>query len=121
MAQSVPGRPTTLGAPGLPGRRNRVALALGVGQLLLAAPMLATLGAGGLVVAVMGLAAGSSPAAVLLLALLLAAGPLLGLGLAFLVVRLRRLPADVAFPTAGFGLLVGTAIEYVGWIRPALG
>ncbi|MEV7773163.1 hypothetical protein [Kitasatospora sp. NPDC086791] len=121
MARSVPGRRTDLVRPALPGKRNGIALALGAVQLLLAAPMLATLGTAGLVVAVMGMAAGGSVGAVLLLALLLAAGPLLGLGLAFLVVRLRRLPGDVAFPAVSFGLLLGTAIEYVGWIRPALG
>ncbi|MER7771768.1 hypothetical protein [Kitasatospora sp. NPDC096140] len=115
MAQTVPGRQA------LPGKRNRLALALGVGELLLAAPMLATVAAGGLVVAVMGLAAGGSAVAVLLLALLLAAGPLLGLGLGFLVARLQRLPRDVAFPVVGFGLLLGTAVEYFGWIRPAMG
>ncbi|MEU9044005.1 MULTISPECIES: hypothetical protein [unclassified Kitasatospora] len=115
MAQSLTGRQA------LPGKRNRLALALGVGQLLLAAPMLATLATGGLVVAVMGLAAGASAPAVLLLALLLTAGPLIGLGVAFLIVRLQGLPRDVAFPAVSFGLLLGTAVEYFGWIRPALG
>ncbi|GAB7180328.1 hypothetical protein ATKI12_0159 [Kitasatospora sp. Ki12] len=115
MAQTLPGRPT------LPGKRNLLAAALGVGQLLLAAPMLATLVTGGLVVAVMGLAAGASALALLPLVLLLAAGPLLGLGITALIVRGQRFPRGVGFPVVSFGLLLGTAVEYFGWIRPALG
>ncbi|MFE6056102.1 hypothetical protein ACFQ6N_35600 [Kitasatospora sp. NPDC056446] len=115
MAQSIPGPQS------VPGRRNRLALALGAGQLLLAAPMLATIATAGLVVAVMGTAAGGPAVAVVLLALLLAAGPLLGLGLAYLAARLRGLSGDVAFPVVAFGLLLGTTVEYVAWIGPALG
>ncbi|WP_030059958.1 MULTISPECIES: hypothetical protein [Streptomyces] len=121
MAQTRPGEQALPGGPAAPGRRNRLALALGVGQLLLAAPMLATVATGGLVVAVMGLAAGGPAVAVLPLVLLLTVGPLVGLGLAALIARTQGLPRDVRFPVIAFGLLLGTAVEYFGWVRPAIG
>ncbi|KJS56698.1 hypothetical protein [Streptomyces rubellomurinus] len=98
----------------LSGKRNPLGLALGVGQLLLAAPMLATLATGGLVIAVMGMAAGSSAVVAVPAALLMLLGPLLGLGLALLVTRVHDVPRHVVFPVISFGLLLGTAIEYVG-------
>ncbi|WP_030242087.1 hypothetical protein [Streptomyces sp. NRRL S-350] len=104
-----------------PARRNRIALALGVGQLLFAAPMLAAVVTGGLVAAMMGLAAGGPAVALLPLAALLAAGPLLGSGLAALIARAQGLSKDIAFPVKAFGLLLGTAVEYFAWIRPAIG
>ncbi|MGA5819396.1 hypothetical protein ACPC54_16270 [Kitasatospora sp. NPDC094028] len=101
----------------LPGKRNPLGLALGVGQLLLAAPMLATLATGGLVIAVMGMAAGSSAVVAVPAALVMLLGPLLGLLLAFLVTRVSGLPRSVAFPVVSFGLLLGTAIEYVAILQ----
>ncbi|RKT11185.1 hypothetical protein BX285_5120 [Streptomyces sp. 1114.5] len=121
MAQYLPGERALPGRPATPGRRNRIALALGVGQLLLAAPMLAQVLTGGLVVAVMGLAAGGPAVAVLPLVLLLTGGPLLGLGAAALVARVRGLPGSVRFAVLASGLLLGTAVEYLGWVRPAIG
>ncbi|MBV6699613.1 hypothetical protein [Kitasatospora aureofaciens] len=114
MAQTFTGRTD--------GGRTWPLLVLGVVELFVAGPMLAMLVMTGLVAGVMGLASGSSAVVVLGLALLLALGPLLGLGLGFLLVRvfeLRREPG--AFPLISFGLLAGTAIEYLCWIRPAIG
>ncbi|MFE5583774.1 hypothetical protein [Kitasatospora sp. NPDC056531] len=94
----------------LPRTRNRLALALGVGQLLLAAPMLMPLGLGAFMVGVMAFASGETGG--LVYPVLVALGPLLGLGVAFLIARVQQLHKDVAFALIGFGLLAGTAIEY---------
>ncbi|MFI9365690.1 hypothetical protein ACIG5E_32275 [Kitasatospora sp. NPDC053057] len=94
----------------LPRPRKQLALALGVVELLLAAPMLVPLGLGAFMVGVMAFASGR--AAALLFPLLVVAGPLLGLGATLLIARVQRLSRDVAFPLVGFGLLAGTAIEY---------
>ncbi|AUY49334.1 hypothetical protein [Streptomyces sp. CB01881] len=99
-------------------------LLVGAAEVLAAAPMLTMVAGGGLVAGVMGLAAGSSAADVLLLVLMLALGPLLGVAvpaLLLLVPAVRRTNAGALFALHCTGLLLGTAVEYFTWIRPAMG
>ncbi|MFI6848532.1 hypothetical protein ACIBJD_28515 [Kitasatospora sp. NPDC050467] len=121
MAQSYPGWQ----APARPnGERVWPWLLLGIAELLAAAPMLTLMFGGGLVVGVMGLASGSTVATVLGVVLLLLLGPALGLALPALALfspSVRRMNRAALFALHCFGLLVGTAVEYVGWIRPAMG
>ncbi|WP_406204821.1 hypothetical protein OH807_29530 [Kitasatospora sp. NBC_01560] len=99
-------------------------LLLGVAQVALAVPMLTLMLGGGMVAGVMGLAAGSTAADALLLMVLMALGPLLGLmlpALSLLVPSVRRTNPGALFALLCFGLLVGTAVEYFAWVRPAMG
>ncbi|MGW2251250.1 hypothetical protein ACWCXH_13710 [Kitasatospora sp. NPDC001660] len=100
-------------------------LVLGVAELLVAGTMLAQFALIGLVAGVMGLAAGSSVGAVVGLVAMLAAGPLAGLlvaglGAALIPRQVRRTNGSAVFTLLMGGVLAGTAIEYVGWIHPAL-
>ncbi|MFG2848754.1 hypothetical protein ACGF12_37225 [Kitasatospora sp. NPDC048296] len=90
-------------------RRHWLAPALGVVQLVLVVPMLVPIAKITMMAAMFGLA-GMLPA--LLFVPLVAAGPLLGLGLATLVARVQGFRKDIGFAVRSFGLLVGTAIEY---------
>ncbi|MGW3040792.1 hypothetical protein ACWC9T_12260 [Kitasatospora sp. NPDC001159] len=112
MAETVPGPQ----APVRPAAdRHRLVLALGVGLLLLAVPMLAPIAEITFMAVMFGLA-GMLPA--LLFAPIAAAGPLLGLGLATLIARVQEFRKDIGFAVKSFGLLVGTSVEYFVWIRP---
>ncbi|MGW4893794.1 hypothetical protein ACWEQL_16235 [Kitasatospora sp. NPDC004240] len=97
---------------------------LGLALLLPSVLMLLDFWAIALVGGIMSLAAGSGAGPVLGGVLLLAAGPLAGLAVAasaLLSPQVRRLERAALFALLSFGLLVGTSIEYFGWIRPALG
>ncbi|MFD0276735.1 hypothetical protein ACFVHB_22915 [Kitasatospora sp. NPDC127111] len=100
-------------------------LLLGAVQFALAAPMIGIMLAGGLVAGVFGLASPEgSVGTVLGLLLLLLLGPLLGLALpalSLLSPAVRRLNRAALFALHTFGLLVGTAVEYFAWFRPAAG
>ncbi|MGG2459823.1 hypothetical protein ACO0M4_08395 [Streptomyces sp. RGM 3693] len=105
------------------GGPNWLWIALGMVQLLAAAPMLGLMVGGGVVTGIMGLAGGGTPGEVLLLAALLALGPVLGLAvplLMLLVPAVRRVNRHALFALHCCGLLSGTAIGYFGWIAPAM-
>ncbi|WBP86448.1 hypothetical protein [Kitasatospora cathayae] len=104
-------------AQALPRRRNRLALALGVGQLLLAVPMLLPIVLCALVVGTYGLALGGLTG--LVFPLLLVGGPLLGLGLAALIARAQKLPGETAFAVMSSGLLLGASVVNFGWLHQA--
>lgn len=91
-------------------RRRRRVLALGVVQLLLAAPMLVPIVALTLTAARYLLALGVVG---VVFAPVVAAGPLLGLEIGGLVARLREFRRDTGFAVRTFGLLLGTVIEYL--------
>ncbi|MFF2039732.1 hypothetical protein ACFVVX_04850 [Kitasatospora sp. NPDC058170] len=106
------------------GGRSWPWLVLGIAQLLAAGPMLGLMVGGGLVVTVMGLASGGSVGEVLPVLLQLSAGPLAGLAvpaLALLSPSVRRVNRAALFALHCLGLLVGTAVAYIGWVRPAMG
>ncbi|MEE1783318.1 hypothetical protein PUR71_10385 [Streptomyces sp. SP17BM10] len=116
--QAVPARPAG-------GARSWPWLVLGMAEFLAAGTMLAQFVVVGLMAGVMGLAAGSSVGAVAGLIAMLAAGPLAGLlvaglGAALIPARVRRRNGAAVFPLLMAGLLAGTAVEYFGWIHPAL-
>ncbi|MFF1908887.1 hypothetical protein [Kitasatospora sp. NPDC058218] len=121
MAETYAGRqPRT--RPG--GDRTWPWVLLGVVQLIAAGPMLGLIVGGVLAVTVMGLASGGTTAAVAGFALLPALGPGLGLALpalALLSPAVRRVNRAALFALHCFGLLIGTTVEYVGWVGPAIG
>ncbi|MFG3053890.1 hypothetical protein ACGFZP_23455 [Kitasatospora sp. NPDC048239] len=106
------------------GGRSWPWLLVGIAQLLAAGPMLGLMAGGGLVVGVMGLASGAGVGDVLPVLLGLVAGPLAGLAvpaLALFSPSVRRVNRAALFALHCLGLLVGTAVAYFGWVRPAMG
>ncbi|MEU7636081.1 MULTISPECIES: hypothetical protein [unclassified Streptomyces] len=104
------------------GERDWPWIVLGMVQLLAAAPMLVMMVGGGVMAGLMGLAGGGAPGQVLLLAVLLAAGPVLGLAVPLLMLlspAVRRVNRAALFALHCCGLLSGTAIGYFGWVAPA--
>ncbi|MEV7023043.1 hypothetical protein [Kitasatospora sp. NPDC093558] len=100
-------------------------LVLGVAETLAAGTMLTQFAVVGLVAGVMGLAAGSPVGAVAGLVAMLAAGPLTGLlvtglGTALIPRQVRRRNGSAVFTLLMGGVLAGTAVEYFGWIYPAV-
>ncbi|MET8628408.1 hypothetical protein ABZW30_32485 [Kitasatospora sp. NPDC004669] len=112
MAATVPGPQ----APARPAadRRHRLALVLGVVELVLAAPMLLHIGLIAFVFGAYGLA--GAGAAGLAYAALVAGGPLLGYGLGAAIARAQGFPKSVGLAVKGLGLLVATSAEYFLWL-----
>ncbi|MEU6233399.1 hypothetical protein [Kitasatospora sp. NPDC047058] len=100
-------------------------LVLGAVQFAVASPMIGIMLAGGLVAGVFGLASPDGSVGVVLgLLFVLVLGPLLGLALpalSLLSPAVRRVNRAALFALHTFGLLVGTAVEYFFWFRPATG
>ncbi|MFF2806351.1 hypothetical protein ACFVT2_04050 [Streptomyces sp. NPDC058000] len=76
-------------------------IALGMVQLLAAAPMLALMVGGGVVTGIMGLAGGGTPGEALLLAVLLGSGPVVGLAVPLSTPTVPS-PSEVPPTTCGF-------------------
>ncbi|MEU9076188.1 hypothetical protein [Kitasatospora sp. NPDC048538] len=128
MAQTFPGWQAPPVRPSAPAGRGRrwPWLVLGFVELAAAGPMLVAFAMTGLVAGVMGLAAGGTANAAVGLVLMLAAGPVAGLAAAAVAIALfapavSRFSRSVVFAVLMGGLLAGTAVEYVGWVAPALG
>ncbi|MFJ8625364.1 hypothetical protein ACIRD3_21305 [Kitasatospora sp. NPDC093550] len=125
MAQTFPGRQAPARRTAA-GARHWPWLVLALVEFLAAAPMLGRFALAGLVTGVMGLAAGATPGSALLLVLMLAAGPVLGMAAAAVLVALfapalGRIDKSVVVALLMAGLLLGTSIEYFGWLRPVIG
>jgi hypothetical protein len=118
MANTSASRPAQAGAVS---RLRPLWLVLGVLMFVASSPMLVSFAVGGPLAGTMGLASDSGARAwggVLVLELLLAAGPVLGLGLpalALLSPTVRRADRAALFALFSAGLLAG---EYFGRLHP---
>lgn len=126
MAQTFNGRqlPEPRTAPHRPGGPTWLWASVGLALLLPSAWMVLSAVGHLLVAGVMIMASGESVDTVAGGLLLLLVGPLAGTGIAataLLSRDVRRLNRAALFALLSAGLLVGTAVEYVGWIAPAIG